>query len=76
MKWADPQFVLLKPMIVTESVGGGAICIAILTGGGNKILFRGNEGPQAVPTRPSSRGRFNEGKAFGSGNAFIQNFEF
>jgi hypothetical protein len=30
-------------------------------------LICGYEGPQAVPARPSGRGRFSKGKAFGSG---------
>jgi hypothetical protein len=30
-------------------------------------LICGYEGPQAVPARPYGKGRFSEGKAFGSG---------
>jgi hypothetical protein len=36
-------------------------------GEGGKIWICGYEGPQAVPARPSVKGRFSEGKTFRSG---------
>jgi hypothetical protein len=44
----------------------GVAIHAIFKGGGAYIY--GYEGSQAVPTRPSGKGRFSEGKAFGNGD--------
>jgi hypothetical protein len=57
----------LKPKRKRRESGG--VPIDTTFNGGHKFKFCSYEGPQAVPARPSGKGRFREGKAFGSGES-------